>query len=126
MAATLKGGAVMAEKIVNVKLRLRTDSADNWININPVLLLGEVGFEEDTGRIKIGNGKSAWNVLPYFRSESATTGAMQKQVILNYAFPIGSVKITSNNKNPGDSLGGVWEEVVSTQITEFKYWVRKE
>lgn len=116
----------MAKKIVNVKLRLRTDSADNWIYTNPVLLLGEVGFEEDTGRIKIGNGKSAWNVLPYFRSESATTGAMQKQVILNYAFPVGSVKITSNNKNPSDSLGGVWEEVVGTQIAEFKYWVRKE
>lgn len=116
----------MAEKEVQAKVRIRTDTSANWLAANPVLLKGEIAYEEDTKMIKIGNGESAWNVLPYFRSESATTGAMQKQVILNYAFPVGSVKMTTNNENPGDSFGGVWEEVVGTQITEFKYWVRKE
>lgn len=98
----------MAEKIVNVKLRLRTDSAGNWRKANPVLLLGEVGFEEDTGRIKIGDGKSAWLVLPYFNTASASAAAVSREDILNYAFPIGSIKMTTTNENPGDSLGGTW------------------
>ena len=59
----------MAEKEVCVKVRLRTDSAVNWLNANPILLKGEIGIEEDMGRIKIGNGKSPWAVLPYFAVE---------------------------------------------------------
>ena len=99
----------MAEKEVQAKFRIRTDTLHNWIAANPVLLKGEIAYEEDTKMIKIGDGQSAWNVLPYFRSESATTGRMQKQVIMNYTFPVGSIKITATNENPGDSLGGVWE-----------------
>ncbi len=103
----------MAEKEVKVKVRLRTDSAVNWLNVNPVLLKGEIGVEEDTGRIKIGNGKSAWAVLPYFNSASSsvsgTPASVSRDEILNYAFPIGSIKMTATNENPGNTLGGVWE-----------------
>ena len=34
---------------------------------NPVLLAGEVVYESDTRRHKIGDGVKAWNVLPYAR-----------------------------------------------------------
>ena len=34
---------------------------------NPVLLAGEVVYESDTSRHKIGDGVKAWNVLPYAR-----------------------------------------------------------
>ena len=46
----------MAEKEVQVKLRLRSDSATNWLKANPVLLAGEIGIEADTGKMKVGNG----------------------------------------------------------------------
>lgn len=32
---------------------------------NPVLLKGEIGYEEETGKYKIGDGLSAWNDLDY-------------------------------------------------------------
>ena len=32
---------------------------------NPVLLAGEVVYEAETRRHKIGDGVKAWNVLPY-------------------------------------------------------------
>ena len=32
---------------------------------NPVLLAGEVVYESDTSRHKIGDGVKAWNALPY-------------------------------------------------------------
>lgn len=51
----------MAYRIV-----LRQDIAANWSNNNPLLLSGELGFETDTKRIKLGNGTDRWNVLPYY------------------------------------------------------------
>jgi hypothetical protein len=32
---------------------------------NPTLAAGEIGYETDTGRIKIGDGSTAWNSLAY-------------------------------------------------------------
>ena len=50
---------------VQVKLQLRADTAANWTSINPTLLANELGRETDTGKIKIGNGSTAWNSLAY-------------------------------------------------------------
>lgn len=46
-------------------IQLRKDTSANWGSVNPVLLIGEPGFETDTNKLKIGDGASAWNVLPY-------------------------------------------------------------
>ena len=50
---------------VQVKLKLRGDTAANWTSVNPTLLANELGRETDTGKIKIGNGSTAWNSLAY-------------------------------------------------------------
>ncbi len=50
---------------VNVRLKLRSDTAANWTSANPTLLSGELGRETDTGKIKIGNGSTAWTALAY-------------------------------------------------------------
>lgn len=55
----------MANKELNVKIVLRNDTAENWTSSNPVLLLGELGFETDTGKFKCGDGSTAWNDLGY-------------------------------------------------------------
>ena len=47
------------------QIQLRRDTAANWSSNNPVLLAGEAGYELDTGKLKIGNGVSAWNSLGY-------------------------------------------------------------
>lgn len=46
-------------------LQLRRDTAANWTTANPTLANGQPGYETDTGRIKIGNGSTAWASLPY-------------------------------------------------------------
>ncbi len=43
----------------------RRGTAAEWTSANTVLGAGEVGFETDTGRFKIGNGSTAWNSRPY-------------------------------------------------------------
>lgn len=47
---------------------IRNDSNENWALVNPVLLKGELGieFSETGSKIKIGNGVTPWNDLPYF------------------------------------------------------------
>ena len=61
-------------------IQLRHDKASNWTSANPTLAEGEAGIETDTGKIKLGNGTTAWNSLPYFggtvQSVNGKTGAV--------------------------------------------------
>jgi hypothetical protein len=50
------------------KIQLRRGTASQWFDASTVLLAGEQGYETDTRRIKIGDGTTAWNSLPYFNS----------------------------------------------------------
>lgn len=47
------------------RLRFPSFNADVWAEKNPLLQKGELGHETDTGRIKVGDGVSYWNDLPY-------------------------------------------------------------
>jgi len=43
----------------------RRDTAANWTFNNPTLLAGELAYESDTGKWKIGTGSTAWTALSY-------------------------------------------------------------
>nr|DAH28067.1 MAG TPA: hyaluronidase [Caudoviricetes sp.] len=47
------------------KIQLRRDTATNWSTNNPTPSAGEPCFETDTGKLKIGDGITAYNSLPY-------------------------------------------------------------
>lgn len=49
----------------NSKIQLRRDTAANWSTYNPTLSAGEPGFETDTGKLKIGDGRNSWSSLDY-------------------------------------------------------------
>jgi hypothetical protein len=51
------------------KIQLRRDSSANWTSLNPTLSEGEVGYETNTGKFKIGNGSSLWSALDYFETD---------------------------------------------------------
>jgi len=51
------------------KIQLRHDTATNWASANPILSVGEVGFETDTNKAKFGNGVTEYNELPYICEE---------------------------------------------------------
>ena len=40
-------------------------TAEAMVQVNPLLLAGELGLETDTGKYKIGDGVQAWNSLDY-------------------------------------------------------------
>lgn len=47
------------------RIQIRRDTKARWADLNPILAAGEMGFEIDNNRLKIGNGITAWNSLPY-------------------------------------------------------------
>jgi len=48
------------------RMQQRRGSASQWTTANTVLAAGEMGFETDTNKFKIGDGLTEWNNLPYF------------------------------------------------------------
>lgn len=56
------------------RIELRTDTEANWISVNPVLSLGEVGIATDQNAIKLGDGTTNWNDLPYLPGAGAGGG----------------------------------------------------
>lgn len=56
------------------RIILRRDSSTNWEASNTVLMAGEPGYETDTGKLKIGDGISAWETLEYISGPTGATG----------------------------------------------------
>lgn len=50
---------------VVTQVQVRRGTASQWTSANPTLASGEWGYETDTGKVKIGNGSTAWNSLAY-------------------------------------------------------------
>ncbi len=48
------------------RMQQRRGTAAQWTAANPILAAGEIGFETDTNKFKMGNGSSAWSALQYF------------------------------------------------------------
>lgn len=55
----------MDEEKVYYTIILRHDTSTNWMMNNPILALSEYGVEDDTHRVKRGDGQSNWSDLPY-------------------------------------------------------------
>jgi len=52
---------------MSARIQIRRDLALNWFTNNPILTEGELGYETDTGKLKIGDGVQLWRNLEYFQ-----------------------------------------------------------
>lgn len=46
-------------------IKIRRGTSVSWTAVNPILSAGEPGVEIDTGQMKVGDGITFWNDLPY-------------------------------------------------------------
>ena len=53
------------------RMQQRRGTYSQWHTADPILNAGEVGWESDNNRFKIGDGINHWNDLPYFIDETA-------------------------------------------------------
>lgn len=46
-------------------VQIQTKTVQAWTDQNPILAAGEPGYESNTQRLKVGDGTTTWNSLPY-------------------------------------------------------------
>jgi hypothetical protein len=54
------------------RMQQRRGTASQWTSANPVLNAGEMGWESDTNKFKIGDGTNHWASLDYFSDTNST------------------------------------------------------
>lgn len=59
----------MAE-VIKITYQLRRGKKEAWERNNPILAVGEPGFVTDKYLLKIGDGITPWNDLPYINGEN--------------------------------------------------------
>jgi hypothetical protein len=65
-----------------IQIQLRRGSATSWTSADPTLAEGELGFETDTGKLKIGDGLTEWTALPYLSTESSASDNFMQILLL--------------------------------------------
>ena len=70
------------------RIQFRRDTAANWTSVNPTLQSGELGFESNTGKFKIGNGSSSWTALSYASILPSDIGELSQDAV-NSALTMG-------------------------------------
>ena len=80
-------------KYIQTKLLQRRDTLTNWINSNPILLDGELGFISINGeytQMVIGDGKRSFNNLPKIKLN------FDEPTICSYSTNSGSIVANKN------------------------------
>lgn len=86
------------------KIQWRRDTAANWTSVNPILSDGMPGYEKGTGKLKIGDGVTAWNALPYSFEGVTDHGALSG---LNDDDHLQYLNETRHDALPSDNPHGV-------------------
>ena len=53
-------------------IQVKRGTASSWTSANTVLAAGEIGFETDTKKMKVGDGSTAWTSLGYTATDGGT------------------------------------------------------
>lgn len=77
---TISGGSASA---ISTQIQVRRDTSTNWTSINPTLASGELGFETDTSKFKIGTGAATWAALAYFGTDANAVTLTGTQTLTN-------------------------------------------
>jgi hypothetical protein len=103
-----------------VQLQLRRGSAAQWTAANTLLAQGELGLETDTGKLKIGDGSTAWTSLAYYTAGAAAVTSVNGQtgtVVLTASDISGlgtiATQASSNVTITGGSITGITDLAVA-------------
>ena len=55
-------------------IQIKRGTAAGWTSANPTLNAGEIGFETDTKKMKVGDGSTAWTSLTYTATDGDISG----------------------------------------------------
>jgi hypothetical protein len=102
---------------MSTKIQIRRGLASTWTSSNPVLSSGEIGFETDTYKLKIGNGSSAWTALNYFSDIISASSSLVSYIDQRVSSVIDGAPDLLNTLNELAAALGDNPDVLSTFIT---------
>lgn len=73
----------MATQVIKTTFLLRRGTSSAWASVNPILMAGEPAFELDTNKLKVGDGTTPYNDLPYINGGNYEISADKKSVTFN-------------------------------------------
>ena len=90
------------------RMQQRRGTAEQWTSSDPVLEAGEMGWESNTNKFKIGDGTNEWSDLQYFNDVQDLAGALtgtylELSDIGNASGPAG-LDASKNLLVPGESI----------------------
>ena len=80
----------IVNKHVKAIIQLRRATEREWIEVNPILRVGEPALSTDVYKIKVGDGKTHWLQLPYLMGsgEGGGEGGIEYMagngIVINY------------------------------------------
>jgi hypothetical protein len=77
------------------KIQVRRDTSDNWSSVNPILAQGEYGLNLDSGKVKCGDGITAWNDLDYCSPSQAEFNEHKAENLYHWAQGVNDLVITT-------------------------------
>ena len=112
----------MANNILKTRIQLRHDTAANWTAKNPVLMVGELGFEIDTNKFKIGDGVKQWNALEYAVKDEIALTDENVTMTDDFVFtaPVGTVTIPSSGSTTVSARDKTLREFLSALFAQAK------
>ena len=105
------------------RMQQRRGTAAQWTDSDPVLEAGEMGWESDTNKFKIGDGTNDWSDLQYFNDvqdlAGALTGTYLEVTDLSAASGPAQLDASKNLLVPGESIiiEGLTNNEFETTIT---------
>lgn len=99
-----------------VNIQLRRGTAAEWTSTNPTLMVGELGYETDTGLYKIGNGSTTWANLSYNTLYGSATLA---QININGGTDIGADVVAADKLVIFDASANANRTFSVTRLSNF-------
>jgi len=99
------------------RMQQRRGTAAQWTSANPILNAGEMGWESDTNKFKIGDGTNHWANLDYFIDQSSTVNPSFGSSITFEGATADSYETTLQVTDPTDDRTITLPNVSGTVIT---------
>lgn len=89
--------------VIQTRFKVAAHNAADWTAGNPILLDRELALERDTGKLKFGDGATAWNSLPYSvgptytaeDAQDAVGGILVDSATINFTYTDATPEITA-------------------------------
>jgi hypothetical protein len=90
------------------RMQQRRSPASDWSTANPILAAGEIGYEIDTNKFKVGDGINVWADLTYFDNADNIGGSLGDYVPLaQKGADNGVATLDSTGNVPFSQLGNI-------------------